>query len=232
MRVGILGTGMVGQAIAAKLAELGHEVMVGTRDPAATLARDEPHPVYGSPPFRVWQAQHPAVKLAGFADAAGHGEMVVNATAGGASLDALRLAGEANLDGKVLIDAANALDFSRGMPPSLLVANTDSLAERIQRAFPGVRVVKALNTMNATLMVNPGPARRRRPYGVRVWERPRGQGAGHWPAHRGVRLAGRDRPWRAQRRAGRRDAGGALGAAVGRAADAGLQLQGGPVTGG
>jgi hypothetical protein len=155
MQIGILGTGMVGQALAAKLAEAGHEVVVGTRDPATTLARDEPDG-YGNPPFRVWHAQHPGVKLASFADAAAHGELIVNATAGAASLDALRLAGQANLAGKVLIDIANALDFSGGMPPSLLVANTDSLAEGIQRAFPAVRVVKALNTMTAGVMVNPG----------------------------------------------------------------------------
>jgi predicted dinucleotide-binding enzyme len=155
MRIGILGTGMVGQALAAKLAEGGYEAVVGTRDPAATLARDEPDG-YGNPPFRVWHAQHPGVKLASFADAAAHGELIVNATAGAASLDALRLAGQANLAGKVLIDIANALDFSGGMPPSLLVANTDSLAEGIQRAFPAVRVVKALNTMTAGVMVNPG----------------------------------------------------------------------------
>jgi 8-hydroxy-5-deazaflavin:NADPH oxidoreductase len=155
MRVGILGTGMAGQSIAAKLAELGHEAMVGTRDPAATLARDEPHPIYGIPPFRVWHEQHPSVKLGTFAEAAAHGELVVNATVGAASLDALRMAGEANLAGKVLVDIANPLDFSRGMPPSLLVANTDSLGERIQLAFPAVKVVKTLNTMNALLMVNP-----------------------------------------------------------------------------
>jgi predicted dinucleotide-binding enzyme len=155
MRIGILGTGMVGQALAAKLAEGGHEVVVGTRDPAATLARDEPHPVYGIPPFSVWHEQHPGVKLGSFADAAAHGELVVNATAGGASLDALRQAGEVNLAGKVLVDIANALDYSQGMPPSLFVANTDSLGERIQRAFPAVRVVKTLNTMNALIMVSP-----------------------------------------------------------------------------
>ena len=154
MRIGILGTGMVGQALAAKLAEGGYEVVVGTRDPAATLARDEPDG-YGNPPFRVWHAQHPDVKLGTFADAAAHGELVVNATAGATSVDALRLAGEANLDGKVLVDIANALDFSRGMPPSLLVANTDSLAEQLQRDLPAVRVVKALNTMNALVMANP-----------------------------------------------------------------------------
>lgn len=95
MRIGILGTGMVGQALAAKLAQAGHEVMVGTRDPAATLARDEPHPVYGIPPFSVWYEPHPDAKLGRFADAAAHGELVVNATAGETSLDALRQAGEA-----------------------------------------------------------------------------------------------------------------------------------------
>jgi predicted dinucleotide-binding enzyme len=155
MRIGVLGTGMVGQVLAAKLAEAGHEVVVGTRDPAATLARQEPDG-YGNPPFSAWHAQHPDVKVGTFADAAAHGELVVNATAGAASLDALRLAGEANLHGKVLVDLANALDFSKGMPPSLLVANTDSLGERIQRAFPDVRVVKSLNTMNALLMADPG----------------------------------------------------------------------------
>jgi predicted dinucleotide-binding enzyme len=154
MRVGVLGTGMVGQAIAGKLAELGHEVVVGTRDPAATLARQEPD-FYGNPPIGTWLEQHPKVRLAGLADAAAHGELVVNATAGAAALEALRLAGEANLDGKVLVDVANPLDFSQGMPPSLSVANTDSLAEQLQRAFPAARVVKTLNTVNAQLMVNP-----------------------------------------------------------------------------
>jgi predicted dinucleotide-binding enzyme len=154
MRIGVLGTGMVGQVLAAKLAEAGHEVVVGTRDPAATLARQEPDG-YGNPPFSAWHDQHPDVKVGSFADAAAHAELVVNATAGAASLDALRLAGEANLSGKVLVDLANALDFSKGMPPSLLVANTDSLAERIQRAFPDVKVVKSLNTMNALLMADP-----------------------------------------------------------------------------
>jgi predicted dinucleotide-binding enzyme len=144
---------MVGQA-AGKLSELGHQVVVGTRDPAGTLARREPDG-YGNPPFGAWQAQHPEVKLAGFADAAAHGELVVNATAGAVALEALRLAGEANLDGKVLVDVSNPLDLSQGMPPSLAVANTDSLGEHIQREFPAARVVKTLNTVNARLMVNP-----------------------------------------------------------------------------
>ena len=154
MRIGIIGTGVVGQTIGAKLAELGHEVMMGTRDVATTLARSEPD-MYGNPPFRTWQAQHAQVKLGTFAEAAAHGEIVINATAGMASLDALKRAGEGNLNGKILIDIADPLDFSKGMPPSLSVCNTDSLGEQIQRALPGARVVKTLNTMNANLMVNP-----------------------------------------------------------------------------
>ncbi|MFL6094909.1 MAG: NADPH-dependent F420 reductase [Blastococcus sp.] len=155
MKIAVLGTGTVGRTIAAKLAELGHEVVIGTRDPAATLARTEPDAM-GNPPFPVWQAEHPAVRLAPFAEAAAQGELVVNATGGTGSLDALARAGEANLAGKVLLDVSNPLDFSRGFPPSLFVSDTDSLAEQIQRAFPGVRVVKSLNTMNAAVMVDPG----------------------------------------------------------------------------
>ena len=93
--------------------------------------------------------------LGSFAEAAEHGELVVNATNGVGSLEALRAAGEANLDGKVLIDIANPLDLSQGMPPSLFVSNTDSLGEQIQRALPRVKVVKALNTMNAFVMADP-----------------------------------------------------------------------------
>ena len=155
MRIGVLGTSMVGQVISGKLVELGHDVMVGTRDVAKTLARTEPHP-YGFPAFSVWQQQHPSVKLGAFADAAGHGEVVINATNGTGTLEALRQAGEANLNGKVLMDIANPLDFSQGMPPSLTVSNTDSLGEQIQRAYPNVKVVKTLNTVTAFLMVDPG----------------------------------------------------------------------------
>ncbi len=154
VRFGILGTGVVGKTIAGRLAGLGHEVMVGTRDPAETMSRTEPDP-YGNPPFGVWQKEHPEVKLGTFSEAAAHGEMVVNATAGAASLDILELAGEDNLNGKVLLDIANPLDFSKGMPPTLSVVNTDSLGEQIQRRFPEAKVVKTLNTMNAYLMVDP-----------------------------------------------------------------------------
>ena len=155
MKIGILGTGMVGQTLSGKLVELGHDIMLGTRDVAGTLARSEPNQ-YGFPAFSVWQQQNPKVKLGTFADAAKHGEAVINATNGTASLDALHLAGEANLNDKILIDVSNPLDFSKGLPPTLSVCNTDSVGEQIQRAFPGVKVVKTLNTVTVFLMVNPG----------------------------------------------------------------------------
>ena len=90
-----------------------------------------------------------------FADAAGFGEVVVNATAGVASLAALEAAGAQNLAGKVLIDISNPLDFSQGMPPTLSFVNETSLGEEIQTALPETRVVKALNTVNASIMVSP-----------------------------------------------------------------------------
>ena len=154
MRFGFLGSGIVGRTIGARFVELGHDVTIGTRDVASTLARAEPD-VYGNPPFNVWQQQHPQLRLGTFADATAFGAVVVNATNGAASLEALSLAGAANLDGKLLIDIANPLDFSQGMPPSLFVCNTDSLGEQIQRAFPNVKVVKTLNTMNAFVMAHP-----------------------------------------------------------------------------
>lgn len=154
MRFGILGTGVVGKTIAARLDDLRHEVMVGTRDPEETLSRTEPDP-YGNPPFSAWQQEHPEARLGTFGEVAAHGEVVVNATAGAVSLEALEQAGEDNLNGKILIDIANPLDFSQGMPPTLSVSNTDSLGEQIQRRFPEVKVVKTLHTMNAYLMVDP-----------------------------------------------------------------------------
>jgi predicted dinucleotide-binding enzyme len=155
MRVGVLGTGIVGQTLSGKIAEAGHDVMVGTRDVEASLARTEPG-LAGSPPFSEWLAQNPGVKVGTFAEAASHGEIVFNATSGGGSLEALRLAGSSNLDGKILVDVSNPMDFSHGMPPKLFVSNTDSLAEQIQNAFPGAKVVKTLNTVTAFVMVDPG----------------------------------------------------------------------------
>jgi predicted dinucleotide-binding enzyme len=154
MRIGIVGSGVVGKTIAARLASLDHVVMVGTRDPEETLSRTAPD-AYGNPPFSAWQQEHPDIGLGTFAEAAAHGETVVNATAGAVSLEALELAGENNLNGKVLIDLANPLNFSEGMPPTLSVSNTDSLGEQIQRRLPGAKVVKTLNTINAYVMVDP-----------------------------------------------------------------------------
>jgi predicted dinucleotide-binding enzyme len=147
MDIAVLGTGSVGRALAGRLDELGHAVTLGTRDPEATTAR-------GDAQLDAWRAQHPRIGLAGFSDAADGSDVVVNATNGAASLDALEQAGEA-LDGRVLLDVSNPLDFSHGFPPTLFVADTDSLAEQLQAAHPRVRVVKALNTVTADLMVAP-----------------------------------------------------------------------------
>jgi predicted dinucleotide-binding enzyme len=154
MNIAVLGTGMVGQAIAARLSDLGHSVVIGTRDPQATLDRPAPDAM-GNPPYATWQAAHPHVRLAPFAEAAAGAELVVNASSGAATLAVLELAGADNLAGKVLVDIANPLDFSAGFPPTLFVKDTDSLAEQVQRAFPEARVVKALNTLTASLMVEP-----------------------------------------------------------------------------
>ena len=129
MRIGVLGTGVVGRTLAGKLRELGHDVVIGSR----TEGEDK----------------RP------FAEAAAHGELLINATGGSNSLAALEAAGAANIGGKVLIDVGNPLDFSRGMPPTLSVCNDDSLGEQIQRAYPDAKVVKALNTVTANVMVEP-----------------------------------------------------------------------------
>jgi predicted dinucleotide-binding enzyme len=130
VRIGILGTGVVGQTLAGKLRELGHDVQIGSR----TGGED-----------RV-----------PFAEAAAHGELIVNATGGMNSLAALEAAGAHNVNGKVLVDVSNPLDFSNGMPPTLSVCNDDSVGEQIQRAYPDAKVVKALNTVTAGVMVEPG----------------------------------------------------------------------------
>jgi len=154
MNLAVLGTGMVGQAIAGRLHELDHAVVIGTRDPDATLARTQPDAM-GNPPFSTWHAAHEDVEVATFANAAAGADLVVNATSGAVSLDVLGLAGADNLAGKILVDIANPLDFSRGFPPNLSVKDTDSLGEQIQRAFPETKVVKTLNTLTASLMVDP-----------------------------------------------------------------------------
>jgi predicted dinucleotide-binding enzyme len=155
MKTAILGTGTVGRTIAARLVELGHGAMIGTRDPEATLARTKADAM-GNAPFADWAAQNPGITLASFSEAAAGAELIVNATNGAASLDVLAQAGAEHLNGKIILDISNPLDFSKGMPPTLFVKDTDSLGEQVQQAFPGARVVKSLNTMNADLMVRPG----------------------------------------------------------------------------
>ena len=143
MKIGVLGTGMVGSTISSKLIQLGHEVRMGSRTPDNAAAAE-------------WVGVNGSKATHGtFAEAASFGEIVFNCTAGAASLAALNLAGSENLKGKVLVDVSNPLDFSKGMPPSLTVCNTDSLGEQIQRSFPEAKVVKTLNTMNCGLQVNP-----------------------------------------------------------------------------
>lgn len=143
MRIGVLGTGVVGKTLGTKLVQLGHDVRMGSRSAGGAKAR-------------AWVAEAGRTSSEGtFADAAAHGEMVFNCTPGMASLEALNAAGAKNLHGKILVDVANPLDFSKGMPPTLSVCNTDSLAEQIQRAFPAANVVKTLNTVTAAVMVQP-----------------------------------------------------------------------------
>jgi hypothetical protein len=155
MKIGILGTGVVGQTIAEKFQQLRHSVMMGTRDKQATLAKTGKDN-FGRPPFSEWLKNNSKVQFGTYSDAASFGEFLVNATSGTGSVEALKLAGENNLANKVLLDISNPLDFSKGMPPTLTICNTDSLGEQIQRTFPKLKVVKSLNTLNAYLMVNPG----------------------------------------------------------------------------
>lgn len=143
MRIAVLGTGVAGRTLAGKLVALGHSVTIGSRSATNEAATR-------------WAAEAgPQAKAATFADAAADGEVVINATPGAVSLKVLAAAGTSHLQGKVLLDVANPLDHSAGFPPSLSISNTDSLAETIQRAFPTAKVVKALNTMRADVMVNP-----------------------------------------------------------------------------
>jgi predicted dinucleotide-binding enzyme len=144
MKFAVLGTGVVGETIGSKLIELGHSVKMGSR-------------TSGNEKSIQFVNKHKENASAGtFADAAAFGELIFNCTSGMASLAALNLAGEANLKGKIIIDLANPLDFSKGMPPALSIVNFSSLGEEIQNAYPESKVVKTLNTIWCGLMVNPG----------------------------------------------------------------------------
>jgi hypothetical protein len=143
MRIGVLGSGAVGQTIGSKLVQLGHEVMMGSRDAANPVAI-------------TWaKKEGPRASFGTFANAAAFAEVLFNCTLGSASMEALSQAGAENLDSKILIDTSNPLDYSTDVW-TLTVCNTDSLGEQIQRTFPKTRVVKSLNTMNCNVMVDPG----------------------------------------------------------------------------
>ena len=154
-KIAILGTGTVGQTFAERLIGLGHEVMIGTRNVQEKLST--PGKDGGKNAFATWHEANTKVKLGTFAEAAAFGELILNTTQGMSSVAALNLATAKNLDGKVLVDIANPLDFSKGMPPCLApeLSNTHSLAEEIQKTFPNAKVVKTLNTMWCGIMVNP-----------------------------------------------------------------------------
>jgi hypothetical protein len=146
MKIGILGTGMVGEALATKLVELGHTVAMGSRTPdnlhaAAWVRRMGVNAAHGT-----------------FAEVANLSEMILLCTKGEVTLDVIRTVGAAAFEEKVVVDVSNPLDFSRGMPPSLMICNTDSLGEQVQKALPLAKVVKALNTVNCEVMVNPALA--------------------------------------------------------------------------
>jgi 8-hydroxy-5-deazaflavin:NADPH oxidoreductase len=154
MKVGIIGPGLVGQTLGGKLVALGNNVVLGTRNPNdldSAKGRADSLSKWLAGPGR-------GARVASFAEAASHAEVVINATPGEISIEALRLAGANHLAGKVLIDVSNELDFSHGMPPTSLAGDTEdrSVGMRIQKAFPEAWVVKTLNTMNCLLMVNPG----------------------------------------------------------------------------
>ncbi|HMA38476.1 MAG TPA: NAD(P)-binding domain-containing protein [Gemmatimonadales bacterium] len=142
MNVGIIGSGPVAQSLGAGFLKHGHAVMLGTRD-AAKLAQ--------------WHAQHAAARIGSFAEAAAFGEVVVLAVKGDVALDALRLAGPTTLTGKVVVDTTNPIAAA---PPvngvlKFFTSLDDSLMERLQRTYPGVRFVKAFNSVGNARMVNP-----------------------------------------------------------------------------
>ncbi|MHB9034018.1 MAG: NADPH-dependent F420 reductase [Anaerolineae bacterium] len=154
MKIGILGTGTVGRTLADKLQQLGHSVVIGTRDPADTLKREE-NTESGLTAMRAWLHDHAEIPLKTMAEAAEFAEMVICAVDGLVLQDALEAANPGNLYGKILVDLTNAVTGAPDGSSGLLVANTESMAERVQRSLPKTRVVKTLNNISAPLMVDP-----------------------------------------------------------------------------
>lgn len=154
MKIGILGTGIVGRTLAAKFSSDGDDVLIGTRNVSETMAKGEPDGM-GNPPFKEWQSQNQNVKLGTFADAAKFGEMILLATFGDVTKNAIDLAGKENFSNKIVIDTTNPLDFSKGVPPGFTATLGNSLGEQIQRYILDAKVVKAFNTIGAHIMVSP-----------------------------------------------------------------------------
>ena len=156
MKIGIIGSGNVAQTLGDKLLEVGHEVMISARD----LDAEKVGGFGTTPSANAWVAAqrekgHAGAAAGSAAQTAAFGELLINATSGVSSLDALAAADRGDIEGKVMIDLSNPLDFSSGMPPTLAFCNTESLGERIQAAYPGAKVVKALNTVSVAVMVAP-----------------------------------------------------------------------------
>lgn len=155
MNIAVIGTGAVGQAMSKKFLELGHRVFMGTRDIEKSRSRKEiDH--WGTPGVGAWIENYPKVELLTFKEAAKNGkDLLVFAMNGKAAMDALEAIGKEHLDGRIMIDISNPLDFSNGFPPVLSVCNTESLGEQIQNAYPALKVVKALNSISHPVMANP-----------------------------------------------------------------------------
>lgn len=154
MKISVLGTGAVGQTIASKMIALGHNVFMASRNVQEAKTRSKPSPMTGTS-FTDWLKDNSSVNLVDYTALPADTDIFVNCTQGEGSIPSLKAIGKEKLKGKVVLDIANPLDFSKGMPPSLSVCNTDSLAEQIQREFPETKIVKSLNTMNCNIMMNP-----------------------------------------------------------------------------
>jgi predicted dinucleotide-binding enzyme len=146
MKIGILGTGMVGEALGTRFVQLGYQVKMGSRSASNESATK-------------WAAKNGVNASTGtFADAAAFGEISFLCLKGEVEMDVVRSVGPGPFDSKIVVDVSNPLDFSRGMPPSLSICNTNSLGEEVQKALPSAKVVKALNIVNCDIMVDPGKA--------------------------------------------------------------------------
>ena len=153
MKINLLGTGIVAQTIASRLHDIGHEIYLGTRNPEETISRElkiDPGTIIGD-----WIKSNEGLWIKSYNELPADADLVINATNGQGTLEALEAVGSQILSGKTLLDISNPLDFSNGMPPTLSVCNDNSLAEEIQSRFPDANVVKSLNTMNCQLMMDP-----------------------------------------------------------------------------